>query len=145
MIFIVCPVTRLNHWDHWKGKFKCVFSSLALRVNQNKDGTWHWIFVSAAFPFNKKDLNICIWFSSTVVNHKTFLSSFITHDIPETKSLIACYYCPPACQRTNHLSSFILFIFPSEETVSSVCLTSPPLWDGLYYKLCKQSVDMCCC
>lgn len=44
----------------------------------------------------------------------------------------------------DHLSSFILFSSSSKEIVSSVSV-SHPLSDELYYKLCKQSVDMCCC
>ncbi len=95
-------------------------------------------------PFQyKRDSDRCIWFSSTVLNHKTFLSSFITHRTLGTGSLIAL---PPACLwRDEPPSLFYSFCMPpSEEIVSSVSVL-PPLWDELYYRLCKQSVDMCCC
>lgn len=48
-------------------------------------------------------------------------------------------------QRTDdRVHSVALFISPSEKIVSSVSV-SHPLSDELYYQLCKQSVDMCCC
>ena len=72
-------------------------------------------------------------------------TSFILHNTSYTGE-------PSPHRITAHLpvkgriTSPLLFFFisPSEEIVSSVSV-SPPLWDELYYKLCKQSVDMCCC
>lgn len=39
---------------------------------------------------------------------------------------------------------YAFFISASKEIVSSVSV-SHPLWGELYYRLCKQSVNMCCC
>lgn len=120
----VCPVTASCR--HWKGKFKCVFISLTLRVNQNKG--WYMTLCVTSCPFqHKTDLDRCIWFSSTVLNHKTFLSSFITHNTPGTGSLIAS---EPTCLRRDGppflFYSFYLSIWG--DCVICLCLTSPLRW-----------------
>lgn len=83
------------------------------------------------------------YFSSIVSNHKTFLSSFITHHTPGTSSLLALL---PTCLRRDRPFSLFYSFYLSigGDCVICLCLT-PPLRDELYYKLCKQSVDMCCC
>lgn len=79
----VCPVTGLYHGR--KRKSQCVFISLALRVNPMMIHN-----TQAAVHFkHKSDPDRCIWLSSNIWNHETFLSSYITHRTPGSRRLIA--------------------------------------------------------
>ena len=64
---------------------------LSLGINQNNDDTWYWICMSPGSPSNTKGAiqTDVFQFGSTVLNHKTFLSSFITQRSLGSRSLIA--------------------------------------------------------
>lgn len=67
------------------------------------------------------------YFSSIVSNHKTFLSSFITHHTPGTSSLLALL---PTCLRRDRPFSLFYSFYLSigGDCVICLCLTPPSRW-----------------
>lgn len=95
-----------------------------------------------AFPFNTQHQEECVCHGITLSNHKTFLSSLKAHPPHGSNSLGAL--TSASGRNPPHASFFRLYRSVWADCVIRL-FPALPSQTNYITRLCKQSVDACCC